>query len=810
MSVSSPAGPATRGKPRLLAGLGLLSCSSLLLELALTRIFSVVLFYHFAFFAISVAMLGLGAGGLAVQLRAGSAPFLSPARLRSTCLASAAGVLLALVVTLHARIPLEISWGNFLRLSAIYFTAALPFYCNGQVTAELMTGYAAEAHRFYAADLAGAALACLALVPVMNLLGGPSALLVAAALAAAAGWCFPAASARWPRLAPALPPALVVLLLLAAIANQQGRLFDIEYAKGQKRQNIEYRRWNSFSRVEVRSGGVKDILIDSDADTAMVGVSLAQARNDPRIRAEFMRYSAALPWVLRPGGSALIIGPGGGYDVMRALLGGSRDVTAVEINPIIVRRLMQGRYRDWTHGLYLLPQVHAVVSDGRSYVRRSPRHYEVMQATMVDTWASTAAGALALSESNLYTVEAFREYLRHLRPNGVLAMTRWEFRQPREALRIVSTAMQALREEFGVRDPRGYFLLVSDGPLTRFGVTVTTLIGRRPFRPEEVERIRAYAAAHPPLTVQYLPGMGLGDGPGQVPPSAPNAAYIRLLQSTSARQFARTYPYNVAPATDNQPFFFYTVRTAAVLGLANVKGGVSMDWKTNLALFLLLSLLVLSIFAVLVFLFLPLWGRRVRWEPGRRRDLLYFLALGLGYILVEMALIQRLGLFLGQPTYALTVVIFALLAGSSVGSRWGGEGRRAIARMRWAVLALVLVLALGWFALGRVLSAALAWPLPARVVLTLALLAVPAFLMGMPFPAGIRRLAAEDHQTVPWAWAVNAAAGVLGSVLAIFLAIHFGMDVTLMSGAVCYLAAELLSLGWGDSPLAETPPPGLG
>lgn len=776
---------------RMLAGLGLVSCSSLLVELGLTRMFSVVLFYHFAFFAISVAMLGLGAGGLSVLLRGSDGAVLSPPRLRITCLFSAAGVLVVLLVVLHARIPLEISWANFLRLTVLYCAAAIPFYCNGRVMAELMTGYAHEAHRFYAADLGGAAAACLALVPLMNSLGGPSALIVAAALAAAAAWCFPSARGR------RTVPVLLTLLLLTAVVNQQGRWFDIEYAKGSRRKDIEYHRWNSFSRVEVRSGGVKDILIDSDADTAMVGVSLAEARRDAALRADFLRYSAALPYVLRPGGSALIIGPGGGYDVMRALLGGSSDVTAVEINPIIVRRLMQGRYRDWTHGLYLLPQVHAVVSDGRSYVRRSPHRYAVLQATMVDTWASTAAGALALSESNLYTVEAFREYLRHLQPDGVLALTRWEFERPREALRVVSTAMQALREGFGVRDPRGYFLLVSDGPLRRFGVTVTTLIGRRPFTDADVSRIRTWVAAHPPLMVQYAPGMQWGNGPGKVSPAEPNSAYLRLLQSGDATQFARAYAYDVSPATDDRPFFFYTTRTAAVLGLVHPVGKAPMDWKTNLALFLLLSLLVLSIIAVGLFLFLPLWMRRVQVQRGSLRHLLYFLSLGLGYILVEMALIQRFGLFLGHPTYALTVVIFGLLAGSSLGSRFGSSGSHPMRRTRLALPVLVALLALAWWRLGAVLQGTLAWPLPGRIVFTLALLLAPAFLMGMPFSAGIRWLGQTRRLTVPWAWAVNAAAGVLGSVLAIFLAIHFGMDWTLASGALCYLLAELLSLS-GD------------
>jgi len=784
---------AVAAHPATLVGVFALSLASLLLELSLTRLFSVVLFYHFAFLAISIALLGLGSGGLMAFLvsgrrRAGShasgngnltAPQVG--MVAHACLGSAVTTVLALLIILHARITLDVTLGNFLRLSVIYFVAAVPFFCNGMALSTVLAVCADDVHRVYFIDLAGAAAACLALVPIMNHLGGPSAVLLVAALAVIAAGGFFASIPATPAVRLrryAILGGMAVLLVGLALADAHGRFLDLVYAKGQKREHIEFKKWNSFSRVEVRGGAYKDILIDADADTAIVGASPEEARSNPDLFANYMRYSAALPYILRPAGKDLIIGPGGGSDVMRALLSGSKDVTAVEINPIIVRDIMQNRYRDWSKGLYLRPEVHAVVSEGRSFVRRSSDHYDVIQATMVDTWASTAAGALSLSENNLYTVEAFREYLRHLTADGTISMTRWEFREPREALRIVAVGMDALRQELGVSDASAYVAVISDGPLDEFGKTVTTLIRRRPFTLPEIQTLQAYVKQHPPLTVQYLPGMA-----GQ------NDAYARLLASHDPAAFTATYPYNVLPSTDNQPFFFYTVKTAAALGVIHAVHG--MDWKNNLALFLLLSLLGISLLAVVAFLLIPVAA--LRGIPSAHgATLLYFVALGLGYILIEVAFIQRFVLFLGHPTYALTVVVFFMLAASSLGSLWSRQLAGTPGRLRFGLLA-IIGLALVYRAfLGGWLGGGVGLSLAVKIGISALLLLPIAGLMGIPFPSGIRGLTMQGHGGVEWAWALNAAASVLGSVVAILLAIHFGLSAVLLAGAVSYLLALVL------------------
>ncbi len=780
-------------------GVFLLSLSSLLLELALTRLFSVVLFYHFAFLAISVALLGLGTGGLATSLRrlryqrqGGGAPAaLGQGFPSRQCAWAAMSMVVALLVVLHSAVSLEITLTNFLRLSLIYLTAATPFFFMGSALATVLADYREHVHQVYFADLGGAAAACLALVALMNSVGGPSTVLVAAGVAMLASLSLATgteakAAWRW---------GAVAALVLVAFLDIQGRWFDITYAKGMRRENIEFKKWNSFSRIEVHGGAYKDILIDSDADTAIVGAGVHEAEGNPQLWSNYMRYSAALAYIAHPGAKALIIGPGGGSDVMRALLGGSHDVTAVEINPIIVDDIMLGRYLAWSHGLYRRPEVHPVIGEGRSYVRRSRQKFDVIQATMVDTWASTAAGALALSESNLYTVQAFREYLRHLTPSGMVSMTRWEFKQPREALRVVSLAMVALRE-LGVRRPERHLVLVSDGPLNNFGVTVTTLVSRSRFSAPELAHLQAFVAAHPPLQFQYYPG------------STMHNAYAALLASGDPAVFTRSYPYNVTASTDNRPFFFYTLKTAAALGLAEARGRHAMDWKTNLALFLLLSLLLLSALAVGLFLVLPLLIAGVRFAPGTSVNLLYFVALGLGYILIEVAFIQRYVLFLGHPTYALTVVVFLMLAASSLGS-WSGRRWRLGSATLWAMVGIIGFVLLYSWALGPIFRMLMGLPLLAKFAVSLVLLSPMGFLMGMPFPAGLDWLSRKlskladagqsESQAIPagtieWAWSLNAGASVLGSVMAIFIAIHAGMTAALLTGGACYLAALLLSL----------------
>jgi spermidine synthase len=766
----------------LLAGLGLTSFAALLLELALTRLFSVVLFYHFAFLAISIALLGLGAGGVfAYLVKRRFARTETRSLAARLCIDSSIVILFALEVVLHVPVRLTVTGSNFLHLTAIYISAALPFFLTG---AQFSVVFARESHRIprlYAADLCGGALACLAVVPLLNWIGGPNTIVFSAVMMsiAAVVWAEPSSRMR------KLGGGLAALLILLIAANYSNRLIDVVYAKGVFRNPawVEFARWNALSRVEVdRQNQAKTIVIDADASTYIMNCDLAHW-HDSEWEHDLMSAPPALANVLRPRGEFAIIGPGGGVDVLRAVANGSPSVTGIEINPIIATTIMRERYADYAQHLYERPEVHIHVTDGRSYLRSTPQQFDVVQMTLVDTWASTAAGAFALSENNLYTVEAFREYFEHLKPDGMIAITRWEFRQPREALRVVAVAMEALHK-LGVANPARNFIVASEGPLNGDGIPVVVLAKKTSFTSAEEAAVQAHMEKYGGIHPLYMPS--------QVAPGlARHTPFADLIASNNPYRFAQSYAYNVAPVSDNAPFFFFTLKPSQVLGIQR-----GIDWKVNLGVLVLVLVFVISLVAVAAFLILPLALKARRQSPV---PLLYFVAVGLGYILVEIAFIQRFVLFLGHPTYALTVVIFLLMVSSGAGSLFS---RRWLPNTRVASIPLALVIAAligNVFVLPYALPAWVGFGFISRLAVCGILLIPLGFVMGMPFPTGLRAFAAApanandrvntEDNAVEWAWAMNAAASVLGSVLAMVIAIQFGLTATLSCGVAAYLVA---------------------
>ncbi len=781
------AAPDVTAKPKteitdttLMAGLGLTSFAALLLELGLTRLFSVVLFYHFAFLAISIALLGLGAGGVFAYLLKPQLAKIETRTLASRlCTVNSILIVVVLEIVLHVPVALDVAAKNFFRLSVLYLAAAIPFFVTGLLFSVVFARETRRIPRLYGADLCGGALACLAIVPLLNWLGGPNAILVAGIALACAGMLW--ADTRRARKHAALLAAALVLLTLA---NHSGRLIDVVYAKGKFRDPawVEFARWNALSRVEVdNQGQAKVIVIDADASTYIMNADVSRWHETGWERA-LMSAPPALANVLRPHGEFAIIGPGGGVDVLRAVANGSPSVTGIEINPIIATTIMRGRYADYAQHLYERPDVHIHVTDGRSYLRASPQSFDVVQMTLVDTWASTAAGAFALSENNLYTVEAFEEYFNHLKPDGMIAITRWEFRRPREALRVVSVAMEALHR-LGVANPARNFIVAAEGPLNEDGIPVLVLAKKTSFTTQEEAAVGGHLANYPALHLLYSPS------------TLQNNPFSDLLASNDPYRFARAYAYNVSPVTDNAPFFFFTLKPDRILNDLGLRHGI--DWKVNLGVLVLLLVLVISAIAVLLFLILPLLLKRRR---GRSSPLalFYFVAVGLGYILVEIAFIQRFVLFLGHPTYALTVVIFLLMLSSGAGSLCS---RLWLPRadMSWLPLLLVIAALLADVVfLPSRLAALVGLAFGYRLLISAVLLVPLGFVMGMPFPTGLRALAAAaskessaetSDNAVEWAWAMNAAASVLGSVLAMVIAIQFGLTITLACGAVAYFLA---------------------
>jgi hypothetical protein len=776
--------------PQLYLGVAFTTLATLLLELSLTRIFSVVFFYHFAFLAISIALFGLGAGAVFSYVVAnwrGNIYF----KLGTLAVLNSIAVLLSLVFLLTRK-----DLDNF-TLATVFFASALPFFFSGAIVSMAVAEGIQRVDRVYFFDLLGAAAGCLSLVTLLNHFGGPNTVL-------SAGVLFAVSAAIWYNLAGTLRGrvAAVVLALsfvVLIVYNVKYRPIDIHYAKGKPLPKELFVQWNSFSRIGlVFDQGYYGIIIDADASTGVATFDLEHLTANEKYN--LLHQGPGFPYLLRPGAKTLVIGPGGGWDVTRALASGSKDVTAVEINPIIAETIMRERFPDLSRRLYFRPEVHVTIEDGRSFVRRSQEKYQVLQATLVDTWASTAAGAFALSENNLYTTDAFRDYLSHLTDDGLMVFTRWGFQPPRESLRLISLAMEAL-QDLGETQPWKHVVVVREDAenLNTWGAQDTVIVFRKPMASDDVGRVMA-SVASTKLQTLYLPS------------DKPANPFGELLRTSDPEAFWRNYTFDVSPVDDDRPFFFYTVQPRDVgeffKAVTLSSGGNAADVKVNRALPLLFGLLSVSLIATAVVLALPplLLGARLPSEKGVRGFLLYFFFIGAGYILIQVALIQKFVLFLGHPTYALTVIVFSMLISSGLGSFFSRRvaGGTDHGRLRVVLLAVAATVSTLAFLAAPISEFGVGWPLPLKMAVTACLIAPAGFLMGMPFPSGLTRLEVRYPQAVRWAWALNAAASVLGSASAIFLAIYIGLRATVLVGAGLYLGA--LAVLWLQKRIVEAAP----
>ena len=772
----------------ILAGIAAVSAALLMTELALTRIFSVTMYYHFAFLAISIALFGLSASGVLVYvLRRRLAAIGTRDLLAAGALIHGVATLAALAWLVRIRVGLDYSPRNLALMLAIYGLAALPFFTGGAVISVAFARLSARINMLYAADLLGAAAGCLALIPLLNQLGAPGVVMIAAALSIAAAVGF--SPAVWRRRVIVIGLAIMAAPATAQLA-QLGP-FDIVDTKGHEGDRVLFSKWNSFSRVAVydRAHGEWSL---SPTFTGSRGESLFMdidsAASTPIVRgtgrpedAAYLRYeltALAYGLVERPSGfSALVIGPGGGRDLLSALVFGATRVDGVEINPIIVRDVMLQRFRDYSGSLYTDPRVAIHVDDGRSFVRRSADRYDVIQASLVDTWAATAAGAYTLTENSLYTAEAFGEYLDHLSDDGVLTITRWVF----DGLRLVSLAQEACAAR-GL-DASRHLAIV------RYDRVATFLLKRTPFTAAEVVRLRE-RSSELGFTVLYAPGLEapvIADEPVEMVRSGTSAAdYRRLILAADRQAFIDGYPLDIRATTDDRPFFFHTTRLANQFQVAF---GRSMLFGNGLSA--LLTLFGISTVLVLLFIVGPLVAGGERPGPGWAGWLGYFGALGAGFMLLEVALLQRFVLLLGHPVYSLTVTLFSLLLGTGIGSliSRGVPPDGVLRATSRAIAAIVAVSLAAPVALPWLIDLAISWPLPVRLAVAVTILAPLGVLLGMPLPGGMRLLSAGRPEIVPWGWGINGAFSVIGATLAVFIAMNWGFSVTLIGAALVYLGA---------------------
>ncbi len=796
-------------RPPLFA-IALLAAATLGYEILLIRLFSIVQWHHFAYMMISVAMLGFGAAGAFVApaqrfLRAHFAPaFLVAAT--AFGITAVAGFLLAQQVAFN---PLELLWdpAQPLRLLAVYALLLVPFFFSATCTCLTFAQFGAQAHRVYACDLAGAGIGCLAILALLFLLTPMQALIAigvtgCVAAAAAVGPCglssrvlpaiLPGAAlamafalpAEWtaPRPSPykELAQTLAVsgMRIVAERSSPLGALTVVESSR------IPFRHAPGLSIASPHEPPPQLALFtDGDAMNAI------NRFDGGREALAFLGdLTSAAPYSLRARSRVLVLGAGAGADVLQALYHEAATVDAVELNPQVVD-LIEQQFATFSGKPYSAPGVRVHIAEARRFIASGAESYDVVTVALLDAFGATAAGLHALSESYLYTVEAFDDYLARLKPGGLLAVTRWVTLPPRDMLKLVATAATAL-EHAGVAEPDRQLALI------RGWRTATLLVRNGAFTADEIATLKAFCEARS-FDLDYFPGIRPDEANryNVIDRSWYYDGAIALLGPARER-FVDQYKFNISPATDDRPFFFHFFewRTLPELMSLKERGGLPLvEWGYPVLIATLIQATAAGALLILVPLFfIPRAAVARAGAPSRAGVALYFLALGCGFMFIEIAFIQKFILFLGHPLLAVAVVLFAFLIFAGLGSRYAGRRQslaapaRSIAR---PVLAIGTLALLYIAASPRAFAHFIAQPDAVRIALSVGMIAPLAFAMGMPFPRGMAGLAARAPALIPWAWGINACASVVAAVLATVLALHVGFDVVVALGVVIYAFA---------------------
>jgi hypothetical protein len=747
---------------RIAFGVALVAAVTLALQVILTRVFAAVLFYHFGFLAISLALLGVGGGAILIY----TLPAWFERRDTETTLAgwcAALGVSLvvvpALLVRLHFPVFDFVTSKFALMLGAACLLCFIPFLTAGVVIALAVRRYVSWIGPLYAFDLAGAAIGALASVPLLWAAPAPVLVVALGAAAGCATLLFAGPRSRLGAVGAALAGAAIVL----AIVGNGGAIYFLRPPQTDGGPRVSD-RWTPLSRVIGHAPGAGvGAFLTYDRDNAPVP-SFRRGGPLPTWR-ELALGPQSIGYTLTGPGDALVIGGGGGRDIFNALSSDQRRVDVIELNRAI-RTTVDQDLRRWSGSPYTLPRVHSVIGDGRSTLAERETKYDQIHIGFTNTLSGNAANSFALTENNLYTVEAFDEYFDHLRRRGILNISRLYRLDGEEALRATVLMLAAL-DHRGVRDPARHVVVVlGKGVGGLFG----TVLARpdAPFSAAELAGIRRLGRQRG-LGVVFAPGGPYG------------LEWARLAAAGGWHAFCKSYPLKVCPSTDNSPFFLNMTR------LSHVTSKEGYSFRPNPFQILLIVLGVLAALSLLAFV-VPLALIRRTERPGAS-SLAFFAAIGVGFITLEVVLIQRFVLLLGFPTYSLSVVLFGLLLFTGLGSLASTrftDPRRTLTIALATACALIAACA---FALEPLIHALIGLPFAARLAATVAVLAPFGLTLGMAMPIGLRRLDGLHPTGAPWAWGLNGTSSVLASVLAIAVAINWGFEAATILALACYLVA---------------------
>jgi hypothetical protein len=761
------------------------AASTLLLEITLTRLFSVLLLHHFSFFAVALAMSGLAFGGLWVAPwridRATDTAFAARLAVLALlgCLAILAGLAVLLVVP-------ERAGASFHLPAIVIFTVA--FTASGAFLAAVFARRPLWIGPLYACDLLAAAAACVATIAILRLVQGPAALLVPALLLGTAAVALDPARVRQ-ACAAALVVALGAVVLVAAGRHEPLLPFRGAVQPGV----VVFERWNDYSRVqgflEPTAPNTIWFVIDRSAATPMFRIPAADSNAPPHSEPWWDRGFQALAYHTgRPLHRVAVIGVGGGVDLLPPLKAGVPEIVGFDLNQTFID-LLRHDFSGF-NAVARRPEVTLIHSEARVALQQERRRFDLIQASLIDTWAATAAGGFVLAENGLYTLEGWRLLLDRLTPTGILTMTRWYIpRAPAEMQRLVALAATAV-EAAGMPDPSTHIVLAVTASAVRFDPRlgpvhlVTILVSKTPFTPAELDRLRTAPLDQP---ARFLLD----------PTRTPEDAVLSALLSHDTRAtVVATSPFDISPPTDMKPYFFLQLRATDLPMLLDPRyRGFGTEVTFNGVRVLLMVAAWASCLALGV-----LWlGTRSTGGMATRgvaSGTGYFLGIGLGYMLVQLGLHQRLTLLLGQPTYALSVVLFSLLLGTGLGAAAatklapvGKEGRA------WfLLLSAVGITALLFPALPLVNALRETW---LRLLFLVVLLILLGATLGTAFPIGVRMVAPHGPNMVQRMWAINGAASIAGSALAALIGLAAGSRTVILVGFVCYCIA--VGCGWAGA-----------
>lgn len=806
----------------LLLSVGLLSGASLAFEVLIMRLLSIVQWHHFAYMVISLALLGFGASGTFLSLtRRWLSERFTGAYAINACLF---GVAIPVSFALAQRIPfnsLELVWEprQTLYLSALYLLLAVPFFCVANAIGLALYRFSDRIDRIYRADLLGAGVGAAAVIGLLFLVHPTTCLRILAGVAVVGA----AAVAFEPHPGPRrrrLGTLLLVAGLLLPWAVPSGWL-DLQVSQFKDLSQALQRPEAEVIARESGPMGLLSVVRSPEIPFRHApGLSLAFPgrlpeqlgvftdggsltvlnRHDPgQGPPEYLDYlTAAAAYHVLDSPSVLVVGAGGGTEVLSALAHGAARVDAVEVNAQMAE-LVGERFADFTGRLYEAPGVELHVAEARGFLARRQQRWDLIQIALIDSFSAASAGVHASSESTLYTVEALEAMLDRLQPGGVLAMTRWVSMPLQDNLKLFATAVAAL-EGRGVPEPERHLVWI------RTWNTATLLVKESPFEPGELEALRTFADDRS-FDPAWYPGMP------EVQANRYNVLEepyfyrgAQALLGAEAESFLDRYKFHVAPATDQKPYFshFFKWRTLPELLELRGRGGTPLiQWSYLVVVATLVQAALAGI--ALILLPLALTRRGAAKIPGTGTMVLYFATLGLAFLFVEIAMIHHLTLFLGHPLHSVAVVLGSFLVFAGLGSGASERLTEHMTEWKWLppavrrravalpAVAAALVALIYLVALPGIVEHGIALPDEVRIPLAVLLLAPLAFFMGMPFPLGLTRAGRRHAEWIPWAWGINGWASVASAVAATLLAMHFGFSAVLgISAGLYLLAAGLL------------------